>query len=65
MKIYFEIAALLVLWLVVGWIFCRAWMRGCTGEYRGYENSIYLVTLVTRSQSCPYFNTFGTSDNEK
>ena len=30
-----------------------------------YENSIYLFTLVTRSQSCPYSRTFSTSDNEK
>ncbi|WP_318388238.1 hypothetical protein [Enterobacter sp.] len=30
-----------------------------------YENSIYLFTLVTRSQSCPYSKTFDTSDSEK
>ncbi|MFJ2974952.1 hypothetical protein ACIPDS_09820 [Kluyvera sp. NPDC087067] len=30
-----------------------------------YENSIYLFTLVTRSQPCPYSKTFDTSDNEK
>ncbi|EMN0242400.1 TPA: hypothetical protein P7Z40_004820 [Klebsiella pneumoniae] len=30
-----------------------------------YENSIYLFTLVTRSQSCPFTKTFDTSDNEK
>lgn len=30
-----------------------------------YENSIYLFTLVTRSQSCPYSKTFDTEDNEK
>lgn len=30
-----------------------------------YENSIYLFTLVTRSQSCPYSKTFQTEDNEK
>lgn len=30
-----------------------------------YENSIYLFTLVTRSQSCPFSKTFDTSDNEK
>lgn len=30
-----------------------------------YENSIYLFTLVMRSQSCPYSKTFETSDNEK
>ncbi|WP_286933769.1 hypothetical protein [Leclercia sp. UBA5958] len=30
-----------------------------------YENSIYLFTLVTRSQSCPYSKTFDTSENEK
>ncbi len=30
-----------------------------------YENSIYLFTLVTRSQSCPYSRTFQTEDNEK
>lgn len=30
-----------------------------------YENSIYLFTLVTRSQHCPYSKTFSTSDNEK
>ena len=30
-----------------------------------YQNSIYLFTLVTRSQSCPYSKTFETSDNEK
>lgn len=35
-------------------------MRLCT-----YENSIYLFTLVTRSQSCPYSKTFDTADNEK
>lgn len=30
-----------------------------------YENSIYLFTLVTRSQSCPAVKTFNTQDNEK
>ncbi|QDK88191.1 hypothetical protein FEO47_14325 [Citrobacter amalonaticus] len=30
-----------------------------------YENSIYLFTLVTRSQNCPFSKTFDTSDNEK
>lgn len=30
-----------------------------------YENSIYLFTLVTRSQSCPFSKTFDTKDNEK
>lgn len=30
-----------------------------------YENSIYLFTFVTRSQSCPYSRTFQTEDNEK
>lgn len=30
-----------------------------------YANSIYLFTLVTRSQSCPYSKTFQTEDNEK
>lgn len=30
-----------------------------------YENSIYLFTLVTHSQSCPYSKTFSTWDNEK
>lgn len=30
-----------------------------------YESSIYLFTLVTRSQSCPYSRTFDTNDNEK
>lgn len=30
-----------------------------------YANSIYLFTLVTRSQSCPYSKTFDTADNEK
>ncbi|HAT6804361.1 TPA: hypothetical protein JAN03_20285 [Citrobacter freundii] len=30
-----------------------------------YENSIYLFTVVTRSQSCPYSKTFDTGDNEK
>lgn len=30
-----------------------------------YENSIYLFTLVTRSQSCPYSKTFNSSENEK
>lgn len=30
-----------------------------------YENSIYLFTLVTRSQSCPNAKTFDTTDNEK
>ncbi|MGU3521600.1 hypothetical protein ACLBW2_00635 [Enterobacteriaceae bacterium C23F] len=30
-----------------------------------YENSIYLFTLVTRSQSCPFSKTFDTHDNEK
>ena len=30
-----------------------------------YENSIYLFTLVTRSQSCPFSKTFDTLDNEK
>jgi len=31
MKILIEIAAFLALWLAIGWVFCRAWMRGCTG----------------------------------
>lgn len=30
-----------------------------------YENSIYLFTLVTRSQSCPFSKTFDTNVNEK
>lgn len=30
-----------------------------------YENSIYLFTLVTRSQTCPHSKTFDTADNEK
>ncbi|MGV2689105.1 hypothetical protein UD636_09195 [Citrobacter braakii] len=30
-----------------------------------YENSTYLFTLVTRSQSCQYSKTFDTEDNEK
>lgn len=30
-----------------------------------YENSIYLFTLVTGSQSCPFSKTFDTNDNEK
>ncbi|EKZ6377039.1 hypothetical protein RE069_004171 [Klebsiella aerogenes] len=30
-----------------------------------YENSIYLFTLVTRSQTCPYSKTFDTEDNDK
>lgn len=30
-----------------------------------YQNSIYLFTVVTRSESCPYSKTFDTSDNEK
>jgi hypothetical protein len=30
-----------------------------------YENSIYLFTFVTRSQSCPYSRTFDPTDNEK
>ncbi|EKY5001825.1 hypothetical protein QFX71_000697 [Citrobacter amalonaticus] len=30
-----------------------------------YENSIYLFTLVTRSQTCPYTRTFDTADNRK
>ena len=30
-----------------------------------YENSIYLFTLVTRSQTCPYSKTFDTTENEK
>lgn len=30
-----------------------------------YENSVYLFTLVTRSQSCPFSKTFDTLDNEK
>lgn len=30
-----------------------------------YENNIYLFTLVTRSQSCPYSKTFNTKDSEK
>lgn len=30
-----------------------------------YENSIYLFTLVTRSQPCPFSKTFDTSENEK
>lgn len=30
-----------------------------------YESSLYLFTLVTRAQSCPYSKTFSTSDNEK
>ncbi|MBJ9234050.1 hypothetical protein GHV37_05240 [Citrobacter koseri] len=34
--------------------------RSCT-----YENSIYLFTFVTRSQTCPYSKTFNTEDSEK
>ncbi|EKK5547032.1 hypothetical protein U9W90_000038 [Enterobacter hormaechei] len=30
-----------------------------------YENSIYLFTLVTRSQTCPHSKTFETSENGK
>ena len=30
-----------------------------------YENSVYLFTLMTRSQSCPYSKTFNSSENEK
>ncbi|GKJ06703.1 hypothetical protein NUKP23_19990 [Klebsiella variicola] len=30
-----------------------------------YESSLYLFTLVTRSQSCPFSKTFDTEDNEK
>jgi|GEM_PF-769562 len=30
-----------------------------------YENSIYLFTLLTRSQNCPHSRTFDTNDNEK
>jgi hypothetical protein len=30
-----------------------------------YENSIYLFTLVTRSQTCPCSKTFLTENNEK
>ncbi|AVG05855.1 hypothetical protein D4N06_18330 [Klebsiella pneumoniae] len=30
-----------------------------------YENNIYLFTLVTRSQTCPYSKTFDTTENEK
>lgn len=30
-----------------------------------YENSIYLFTLLTRSQSCPFSKVFDTNDNEK
>ena len=30
-----------------------------------YENSIYLFTFVTHSQSCPYSKAFSISDNEK
>ncbi|WP_202304700.1 hypothetical protein [Dryocola clanedunensis] len=30
-----------------------------------YESSLYLFTLVTRSQSCPYSKTFDSSDSEK
>ncbi|EOX6949122.1 MAG: hypothetical protein E7H78_11780 [Klebsiella michiganensis] len=30
-----------------------------------YESSLYLFTLVTHSQSCPFSKTFDTSDNEK
>ncbi|MDU7775211.1 MULTISPECIES: hypothetical protein [Citrobacter] len=30
-----------------------------------YENSIYLFTLVTRSQTCPSSKTFDSLDNEK
>lgn len=30
-----------------------------------YESSLYLFTLVTRSQSCPYSKAFQTEDNEK
>lgn len=30
-----------------------------------YESNIYLFTLVTRSQSCPFSKTFDTNDNEK
>lgn len=29
-----------------------------------YESSLYLFTLVTRSQSCPFSKTFDTEDNE-
>ncbi|PZR22054.1 MAG: hypothetical protein DI535_27110 [Citrobacter freundii] len=30
-----------------------------------YENSTYLFTLVTRSQTCPFSRTFDTSHNER
>ncbi|CAM6649714.1 hypothetical protein [Enterobacter intestinihominis] len=30
-----------------------------------YENSIYLFTLVTHSQSCPFSKTFDTEENER
>ena len=30
-----------------------------------YENRIYLFTLVTRSQSCPFSKTFSAEDNQK
>lgn len=30
-----------------------------------YENSIYLFTLVSLSQTCPYSKTFDNSENEK
>ncbi|MGX5022460.1 hypothetical protein ACWKXN_07520 [Enterobacter sp. UPMP2060] len=30
-----------------------------------YENSVYLFTLMTRSQSCPYSKAFNSSENEK
>ncbi|HEY2451390.1 MAG TPA: hypothetical protein VGI71_01980 [Scandinavium sp.] len=30
-----------------------------------YENNIYLFTLLTHSQSCPYTKTFDTEDSEK
>ncbi|MED5737109.1 hypothetical protein PO360_19750 [Enterobacter ludwigii] len=30
-----------------------------------YQNSIYLFTYVTSTQSCPYAKTFDTDDSEK
>ncbi|MBE9762317.1 hypothetical protein GVI19_04050 [Escherichia coli] len=40
-------------------------LKGGASRLCTYENSIYLFTFVTRSQSCPYSKTFDTSDNEK
>ncbi|HHD2932913.1 TPA: hypothetical protein ACNZ86_001234, partial [Klebsiella pneumoniae subsp. pneumoniae] len=61
---------------VLMWLMKTLLTSGCTNQ-RGagqlkdgkrlctYESSLYLFTLVTRSQSCPFSKTFDTEDNEK